>query len=821
MIRESFDYEWEFGTGKYSFFGFTIDGQPEIVNLPHDFTIKTDPHPDCVSGASTGYYSGGLGCYTKRFYVPKEWKGQCIVLELDGAYMKSEVSVNGSIVGRRPYGYSPYHADLTAELRYGDINEIRIVVDNSAMPNSRWYSGSGIFRHIDLLCGSDLHISPWGIFARVENATQGNATLVVEVTTENASSNDRTSCIRVSVLDDAGNTVAASENTVTVAGLSKQKADIKLEVSKARLWDLDDPYLYTVKCELFEAGKITDVSSIPFGIRTISVDTTHGFRLNGKTLKLKGGCIHHDNGILGAAAFDVAEYRKMRIHKENGYNAVRCAHNPPSRGLLTACDRIGILVIDEAFDIWRMAKNSNDYHVFFDDWWERDLEAMVLRDRNHPSVIMWSIGNEVEERTNVSGGAKLAEEMAAFVRSLDPSRFVTAGVCGIFPTKWEKEEIGKGALLRSKKMQDKKPKQRPIDGAIQDFMDNDYVRENFLPKTEAFCKPLDIVGYNYLDYLYEKSAEVYPSRVICGTESLAMKINEIWATVEQFPHVIGDFAWVSHDYLGEAGVGKVSYSEAPPSDDMMFSHQSKFPWRTANNGDFDLCGFDRPQLHYRKIVWGSNETYLAVRNPKYFRQYENLSAWAWSDVGNKWTWNGYENMPIAVDIYSAAQEVELIVNGTSLGRKPVGKANGFKTRFETVYVAGKIEAVSYNEDTEISRDTLYTVGMSYAIRLSPEKTVIAADGQDLCYVIVEVVDEHGSRVPDAKIKMNASVVGNGTLAAFGSANPITAENYTIGSFTSYEGRLLAIIRSGQEQGTATLTVSAEGFESATTMINIY
>jgi beta-galactosidase len=325
---------------------------------------------------------------------------------------------------------------------------------------------------------------------------------------------------------------------------------------------------------------------------------------------------------------------------------------------------------------------------------------------------------------------------------------------------------------------------------------------------------LDVVGYNYLDHLYGKSHEVYPERVICGTESFPRMIDEIWANVEKFPHVIGDFTWTSHDYLGEAGVGKATYLPEPPGNDVMLGFRSPYPWRTANNGDFDLCGFDRPQLHYRKIVWGSEETYLAVRNPRHHGLYENLSQWGWPAVRNDWTWNGFENMPVAIDVYSAAEEVELIVNGITVGRKPAGKANRFKTRFETTYIPGVIEAISYTGGKEISRDTLCTAGKAASIRLSPDRGMISADGLDLSFVTVEVVDEKGMRVQDAEITMEAYVQGNGTLAAFGSANPVAIENYTKGEFTSYEGRLLAIIRAEREKGTATLVVKAQGFGEA-------
>ena len=814
MQKINFDFDWEFGMAKLDFFGWSMEGEVQKVNLPHDFTIKNNADKDCPNAESSGYFTGNTGCYKKSFEVPEEWNGGKAYLEIDGAYMNTEISVNGNSVSVRPNGYSPYNVEITDYLEYGKTNSFQIVTDNSSEKNSRWYSGSGIYRHVNILVGDKIYIAPWGVFAKTVNVIDKVATLMVEVTIENKKAKKQNVRVDINVNSEEETCVAFGDTTVTIPAFTSEKVRVKLFVKDANLWDIDNPYLYKIVSRIKKADKIIDSEEITFGIRTISMDAVHGFRLNSKEVKLKGGCVHHDNGLLGAAAFDDAEYRKMKLHKDNGYNAIRCAHNPPSKGLLDACDKLGLLVMNESFDTWRIGKCPHDYHLNFDEWWERDTTAMVMRDRNHPSIIMWSIGNEIPERSGISEGAIWSKRQADLVRSIDDSRFVISGVCGIFPPQ---EEIGKIFAAKAKELGENTEAQK--EGAVQDFMDNDYVKENFLSVTEDYCAPLDVVGYNYLDFLYEKTGEVMPNRVICGTESFPLNIAQVWELVERFPYVIGDFTWTSFDYIGEAGIGKVFYSDEPVKEMRMISHMSEFPWRTANCADFDICGFGKPQLYYRRIVWGSGETYIAVRNPEIFGKFEELSSWGWPDVSHSWNWNEYEGKSVAVDIYSMAEEVELFINGISKGKKTVTKESGYRTRFETIYEKGEVKAISYIAGQKISDDCIKTVGAPKKIRVTPETSKINADGQSLCYVKIEIVDEKDNYIPNVEVEILAKVEGDGVLEGFGSGNPKTADNYASGICSTYEGRAIAIIRSGKNKGEVTLIISSEHFSEVKTNIS--
>ncbi|MDF2521113.1 MAG: beta-galactosidase, partial [Clostridia bacterium] len=635
----------------------------------------------------------------------------------------------------------------------------------------------------------------------------GTAFVVVETTVENHTADAANLWVDVKIEKECCKSqVGTGRIKVHVPAGEKAVGRATIAVENADIWDIDSPKLYNITAELTDKETVLDSESSIFGIRTISVDAKNGFMLNGRTIKLKGGCVHHDNGILGAASFKDSEYRKMKVHKDNGYNAIRFAHNPMSRDLLEACDRLGLLVIDEAFDVWTMEKSTHDYSQYFEKDWKADMEAFILRDRNHPCVIMWSTGNEVPERGGLSNGYEWSARLVAFARELDPTRPITNSICSFF-VGLDDEDNAK--FYESLFDEAKSGKANNIN------MDTTFGKAVWGDYTEALAAPLDVVGYNYLNYHYEEAINKFPGRVICGTESKPREMDIYWNDVERFPHVIGDFVWTSYDYLGEAGIGKQEYVD--PEDAataLRTSHIAKYPWRTSNDADFDLCGFERPQLAYRRIIWGSKETYIASRNPKNHGKVEVLGRWGWPECENAWSWAGYEGKPVQVEVYSAAEEVELILNGKSLGRKPAGKENRFIAKFELNYEPGTLEAVSYSAGEKVSSDVLKSAGKAAAIRITPEKNELTADGQSLCFAVVEIVDSEGNLVPTVELKATAKVEGAVSLAAFGTGRPVTDENYTKGEFTSYKGRLLAIVRSGYEEGKAVLTVSTEELGSA-------
>ena len=821
MKRTNIDREWNFVPQGSSFYSIMMGQNGETVNLPHDFTIGTEVSKDAPNGSASGFFTGGIGSYTQYLDIPADWEGRRIVVEFDGAYMNTEVKLNGNLVEAHPHGYTPFHADLTPYIKFGGKNRLLVVVNNSAPKTGRWYTGSGLYRHVDLLTAPKAHLAPWSIFAYTERIDINAAYIAVEVTLENHTDTARTEQVRISLAREGKAEAAAGGLVVHVPALGTQTGKLRMVVENPALWDIDDPNLYTVKAELLDhtggpAGGLADSDTALFGIRTVTVDAKNGFLLNGKSVKIKGGCVHHDNGILGAASFYDSEYRRMKLHKDAGFNGIRSAHNPPSRDMLEVCDRLGVLVLDEAFDMWRMSDSQNDYHLFFESWWKRDMETFMKRDRSHPCVFMWSIGNEIQERNGLSKGYEFAAELAAFARALDATRPITSS----FPVTFNGlDDDDMAAMMKS--WQEMLAKGEMKASGIQN-LGSPYGTKIWGPRTEPFAAPLDVVGYNYLEYRYEDDGKAYPHRIICGTESYPRNIDIIWEKVTALPYVIGDFTWTSYDYIGEAGLGQAAYlsDEEMQKVNPMQGYPVYYPWRLAFCADFDICGFDRTQLHFRKIVWGSEETYLVSQLPANMDKHEVLGRWGLPEAYPEWTFEGFEGKRTKVDVYSGAEAVELFLNGKSLGKQEAGKAKRYKAQFEIEYQPGILKAVSLRGGREISSAEIATAGKAAGIRILPEKTALKADGQSLCFAVVEIVDAQGRRVPFDDRKAKAAVNGAGTLAAFGNGRPVTEENYTTGAFTSWLGRFLAIVRSGYETGEAVLRVSVEGLGSTETSITI-
>ncbi|MGC9346793.1 MAG: sugar-binding domain-containing protein, partial [Anaerolineae bacterium] len=566
MHKQPFDANWKFHLGEPADARGTQldDTRWETVNLPHDWSIGLDRHPDAPSQASGGYFPMGRGWYRKTFAVPRAWELKRVLIEFEGIYMNAEVWLNDNFLGRHPYGYTSFALDLTPYLNAGEENVLTVKVDNACQRNSRWYSGSGIYRHVWLWIAEPIHVGQWGVYITTPEVSDEAATVRVETTVANETTADQKVTVRTRILDPDGKQLAISGADLVIESAGYATSLQELTVARPQLWSLDSPVLCEAVAEVIRDGDIIDTATTSFGIRTIAFDAQDGFQLNGESLLLRGGCVHHDNGVMGAAAYDRSEERKVEVLKASGFNAIRCAHNPPSPAFLDACDRLGMLVIDEAFDCWREGKTPYDYHVAFADWWRRDLDSMLARDRNHPSIIMWSIGNEVIERNGRSQGREIAHMLADHIRSADPTRAVTSGVNG-GGHRWPWEE------------------------------------------TDAIFAALDVGGYNYQERQYRSDHDRDPDRVMYGSESTPMEAFDHWATVKELAYVIGDFVWTSLDYLGEAGIGRVHFK----SDKTSFL--GDYPWHQANCGDLDLCGFKRPQSYYRDVLWGrSKAPYIAV-----------------------------------------------------------------------------------------------------------------------------------------------------------------------------------------------------------------
>ncbi|MEA3400637.1 MAG: glycoside hydrolase family 2 TIM barrel-domain containing protein, partial [Armatimonadota bacterium] len=618
MQRQCFDHEWRFHLDEPSLWHW--QREPDIstwrlLDLPHDWSIELPRDPANPSGSSGGYFAMGRGWYHKTFAAPEEWRGKKVFIEFEGVYMNAEVRLNRNLLGRHPYGYTSFIYDLTPYLTYGSAeNALSVMVDNTGQRNSRWYSGSGIYRHVWLLVAHPVHVGHWGVYVTTPQIGPEEATVRVHTTLENESAAGCEATVRSRIIAPEGLPAGVSESTASIDAGSRHEYAQDLQVSRPQLWSPIAPHLYHLETEVIVGDQIVDTATTPFGIRSLHLDAKTGFLLNGQPLKLKGGCVHHDNGVLGAASYDRSEERKVELLKASGFNAVRCAHNPPAPAFLDACDRLGMLVIDEAFDCWCEGKTPHDYHVTFDDWWRRDLDSMLYRDRSHPSVIMWSIGNEVHERAGRSGGVELARMLADHVRAVDPTRPVTAAI-----------NDGHGAWPWR--------------------------------QTDQVFAALDVGGYNYNQSQYSSDHERVPQRVIYGSESTAGEAFEHWMSVLELDHVIGDFVWTALDYLGEAGIGRV-YFEGEP-----FSFLGDHPWHQANCGDLDLCGFKRPQSYYRDVLWERGDPlYIAVHSPVPEGKTPALTYWGWQDVWPNWTWLGREGQSFQVDVYSACEKVELFLN---------------------------------------------------------------------------------------------------------------------------------------------------------------
>jgi beta-galactosidase len=778
QFENLFDFGWRFHRG-----GAQSAGKPEfddsgwrVLDLPHDWSLEDLPgtespfHPGAISQVSGGFTTGGTGWYRKRFHVPVDYLDKRFIIQFDGVYMNAEVWLNGHSLGKHPYGYTTFWYDMTRHIQYGKENVIAVKVMNEG-ENSRWYSGSGIYRHVWLKVLEPVHRAQWGTYITTPEVTSSAATVTIKTRVNNALKEATTVILQTRIIAPDGNEIAISESSKLIESESESEYEQHLEVPSPVHWSPDTPALYTALQEIHANHVLMDSSITQFGIRTISFDVSDGFMLNGKPFLMKGGCVHHDNGPLGAMAYDRAEERRVELLKASGYNAVRCAHNPPSEAFLRACDRLGMLVIDEAFDMWEVAKNPFDYHLYFREWWKKDIESMVLRDRNHPSVIMWSTGNEIPERGD-SRGVKTSQMLTAYIKSLDPTRPVTSAVNGLNPGK------------------------------------------------DPFFATLDVAGYNYSsggdhrnESIYEEDHKRVPDRIIYQAESYPLEAFDAWMGTLDYPYVVGDFVWTAFDYIGEASIGWLGY----------YQENNFYPWNLAWCGDIDICGWKRPQSYYRDALWKENQVSLFVKPPKpTFKENpgrQSWSKWHWHDAVADWNWDGSEGIPLEVTVYSSCQEVELFLNGKSLGKKATGRSTEFMAKWEVPYRAGELKATGISKGKQINSGTLRTAGEPVKLIATADRSVINADGQDLSYISIELQDASGIRHPNAENLVQFEIDGPGEIIAVANANPVSLESYKQPQRKAWQGRCLVVVKSGMQAGTLTLRATSEGMEPAVVKIS--
>ncbi|MFB4296690.1 glycoside hydrolase family 2 TIM barrel-domain containing protein [Actinomadura sp. NTSP31] len=785
MIRTTFNDGWQVRAGVNPFaelMGPAVPFRP--VTVPHDAMIEQDrTAPDGAQAMEAGaraYFPGGVFEYRKIFFVPPEHRGKRILLEFEGVYRDATVHVNGNYAGQRPYGYSRFRIDTDRFLRFGQDNEVR--VEARVHQDSRWYTGAGIYRDTWMLVGEVVRIAPDGLRVTTPDIDEDRAVVEVAATIDNDSIEIRTLDLAAEIRDAAGDVVATDTAKVTVLPGEPATGRRRLYVLGPSLWSPESPSLYSCHVTLTEQGTVVDAETVVFGIRSLQLDPRSGLRVNGETVKLRGACVHHDNGPLGAATHARAEQRRVEILKDAGFNALRMAHHPMSRAMLEACDRSGMLVMDEAFDVWTSAKSGFDYSLAFPEWWERDLEAMVAKDVNHPSVICYSIGNEIPE-TGSPSGAALGRRLAEKVRRLDGTRYVTNGINNLLAVlpdlaqtgPQDQEEPGINALMAD----------------AGDMMNLIGASELVTERTAESYGVLDVAGMNYSDGRYALDRDLFPNRIIVGTETFPTRIDANWELVKRYGHVIGDFTWTGWDYLGEVGIGRPQYrtADAPPG------FLAPYPHLLAGCGDIDITGHRRPASYYRQIVFGLRTApYIAVQNPEHHGETWAATPWTWSDTLSSWTWPGFEDKPIKVEVYSAADEVELLLNGRSLGREPAGGQHRFRAEFDTVYEPGELLAIAYQNGSETGRHLLRSASGPLQVCAEVDRLAITTAHGDLAYVTLTLADLDGIPHTAADRPVTLEVSGDGVLLGFGSARPASEERFDANEHHTYQGRALAILR---------------------------
>jgi beta-galactosidase len=780
------------------------DDSWRTLTVPHDWSIEGPPNEKNPTGGGGGYFPAGIGWYRKSFMAPPRWKGKRVCLEFDGVAGEATVYLNGQKIGVHPYAYTSFRFDITSQLNPAGKNLLAVRVDNSSQPNSRWYSGSGIYRHVRVVVTEPIHVAPWGVFVSTPDASASSAKVVIKTLVQNDTSDPAAVTIQTVLLAPLGTKSTEPDKKVELHAGQSAEVEQEITIAQPALWSPSNPSLYRAITRIIKSGKVLDEVETPFGVRSLAWSVEHGLLLNGAPIKLAGGSVHHDNGPLGAAAFDRVEERKVELLKAAGFNSVRTAHNPPSPAFLDACDRLGLLVLDEPFDVWTVSKRKFDYARFFHDWWQQDIDAMVKRDRNHPSIIMWGIGNEIPEVWTAEG-APIAKQLADRVRSLDSTRPLTQA----FP------------------------------GAT------------YGPNPDAAISEVDIAGYNY--NLAQNGPDDHrrvPGRIMMTTESFPDDAFEQWQLVQDHPYILGEFVWTAMDYLGESGIGAWSYGEPKQANQLiqmksfLRSFMAKmgadgknpmapfqngqppsplspgFPWHAAYCGDLDLTGFRKPSSYYRDILWnGGDRVFATVRLPEPEGKKIIAAAWAVYPSLPNWTWPGQDGKPMTVEVYSGAERVRLYLNDKLIGEKLTGRDQQFKADFEVPYAPGILKAEGLRGDHVAGESVLQTTGPAVQLKLTADRSALYANGQDLAFVTVEAVDEQGRIQMNSNQKVRFTVGGVGTIAAVGSGDGQSQEAYSGNSFTLFNGRAIVILRTSRKNGEITLKADADGLHSSSIVIN--
>ncbi len=779
---QNFNFDWKF------FKGDIPDGQtPSLkddnwrkLDLPHDWSIEGPFSKDFASG--TGFLPAGIGWYRKSFLIPKDENGRKIFIYFDGVYNNSEVWINGNYLGKRPNGYISFQYDLTPYLKFGKENLIAVKVDHSKFGDSRWYTGSGIYRKVKLISVPRVHIKQWGVFASSVDISEQKASLAIKVSVINESVIENEVLV-TNYLISGADTVMKTSEKLKVGSKSEGVIEQKMEINNPKIWDISGPNLYTLFTVIKGKG-ILDNQITKIGFRNISFDADKGFFLNGKSLKLKGICMHHDVGTLGSAIPRQEIARRLDILKELGCNAIRTSHNPFSTDFIDLCDEKGFLVLDEAFDEWELPKKKwiegwnkgipgkDGYSSYFSDWHVTDLNDMILRDRNHPAIIMWSIGNEIdypndpythqilnteanpqtwakydEKLPNAIRLGEISRELVSIVKHLDTSRPVTAGLAS--------------ALMSNE---------------------------------TGYADALDVDGYNYQEFRYVPDHLKYPKRIFYGSEN-GMSLDA-WNAVTDNNFVMGQFLWTGFEYLGEAG---------------------QFPTRHSTSGIIDLAGNKKPEFYFRQSLW-SDKPMVFIGTTDRLIDNGPTSLWAHKRVDPVWNWK--QDQPISVNVFTNCDEAELFLNSKSLGIKKMADFKNRTITWEVPFQSGTLKAIARTSGKALASFELKTTGVPTQIIAKSDVESLKGDKQDLAHVYVTLCDEVGNTVYSAENKITCDVTGPVRILGMEDSNPRNIEDYKDNSQNAYHGKLLIYLQSLDKPGRAVVKLSSPGLKGTSIEIEI-
>ncbi|MDA3821233.1 MAG: DUF4982 domain-containing protein [Bacteroidales bacterium] len=787
--KAEFERNLDFNPGwKYMITDMDSASLPELddqywksVDLPHDWSIEDYEVQDSEHvgpfykgqpmGGDIGFLRTGTCWYRKEWITPENLKNKQVILNFDGVQTQMELWINGKMAGENVYGYSPLNFNITELLAEpGEENLIAVKTVNTG-ENSRWFAGAGIYRAVKLSIIEPVSVADWGVTISTPKVSNEKANIAIEVSINNLSS--KFADVSAIALITGSNNTKLKFGTEKVSIDAGRKATVNFsgEINEPHLWDTENPNLYTAEVSVYVGGKISDTYSIRFGVRSIEYTAENGFLLNGEEVLMKGGCLHHDNGILGAAAFRDAEFRRVQIMKNNGFNAIRTSHNPPSSYFLEACDELGVLVIDEAFDHWILPKRLNDYTNYFEEWHKKDIQAMVLRDRNHPCIVMWSFGNEVKERGNPEG-IEIGKKLITAIKEIDTTRPTTQAVCEF----WE------------------------------------YNDKNWDYSEGAFSM-LDVAGYNYQHPFMEEDHDKFSERIMYGSESFPIKAWESWKLVENHKYVVGDFVWTGMDYIGESAIGHTDLVDEKSK----ILDKNMWPFN-AWCGDIDLIGNKKPQSYYRDVLWGESKLEILVHQPISQGYHEVVSRWGWPEEVKRWNWPGSENVELDVRIFSTYPTVRLELNGKVIGEKNISEEDMYIAEFKVVYQPGILKAYGIDGKVVKEETSLQTAGEVKDLILKPEESQIIAHRNKLVFIQVEGIDKEGLLNTLASNRLEIMVSGPAELLAAGNASPFVQEGFQDSKMPLFRGKGLIILRSSGESGE--IMVKVKGKDELSSSIKI-